>query len=122
MSEWILCKDKLPEKGVVVWVTIAGSDIIMPKEGETLAQCMNRQHMEIRYVKTGFLDDEGWTDSDGFPMIVHPIAWMEYNPPEPFRGGGVLYTADEVAELDAALGAVFGNVNKDFEAGEPFDE
>lgn len=112
MSEWILCKDKLPKDGVMVWVTIAGSDIVCPKKGETLAECINRQHKEIRRVEIGFHDEEGWNTYDGWPMIVKPIAWKPFHMPEPYRDDIDLYTADEIKTLDKA----FADVD-----AEPFD-
>lgn len=118
MSEWILCKDKLPEDGVMVWVTIAGSDIVCPMEGETLAECLNRQHKEIRRVELGFYsekwdDVKDWYSYDGFPMIVKPIAWKPFHKPEAYNDSADLFTADEIKELDEAF--------KNAAEAEPFD-
>ena len=108
MTDWILCEDHLPEDGLMVWVTIAGSDIILPKKGETVAECINRQHKELRRVKLGFWSEKwdgiaDWYNYGGSPMIVKPIAWKPFEKPEPYRDNKNLYTAEEIKELDKAL-------------------
>lgn len=110
MANWILCDDHMPEKDVVVWVTIAGSDIVIPQDGESITDCLKRLHKQIRRVKAGFFSDEGWCDTDGWPMIVRPIAWMPYTQPEPYLGD---LSHDDMEKFWH---------EKDFFESEPFDE
>ena len=110
MANWITCDKQMPENGVVVWVTIAGSDIIILNAGETFEDCIERQHRQIRRVQLGFHDEEGWCDTDGWPMIVRPIAWMPYNSPEPYRGD---LSNDDMEKFWH---------EKDFFESDPFDE
>ena len=83
--EWILCDDRLPEEGQMVLTTIRGHDVIIPQDGETIEQAIERIWDEVCYVSVGFIGSDGWYGADGFPQIVHPIAWMPL--PKP-------YTAD----------------------------
>ena len=110
MSSWIRCDNRMPDKHKIVWVTIAGSDIVIPNNGESISDCIERQHKEIRRVKAGFLCDDGWCDSDGWPMLVLPIAWKPYTQPEPYLGD---LSNDDMEK--------FWHENDFFES-EPFDE
>lgn len=74
--EWIPCSEGLPEFGELVLVTIWGGDIIKLKAGESLEDAVARQRREVRYVKVGRLEEEGWVNSDWSPMPVKPVAWM----------------------------------------------
>lgn len=85
MAEWIKCSDRLPEEGKEVWVTIQGSDCICVEEGETLAEAFERVSKH-RWLWSGFVTDEGWCSSDGYPMMVAPIAWMPIEKPELYKG------------------------------------
>ena len=86
--DWIPCSERLPKTGVLVLVSISGSDLIVVQEGESLWEATDRVRKTMRRVDVGFWSDEegweGWTGSDGFPMIVHPAAWMPL--PEPYWG------------------------------------
>jgi len=103
MRKWIRTDKELPPKNTEVWCTIAGSDIVCPKEGETIPECMNRQHKQMRRVKIGYLSNDGWCDTDGWPMIVHPIAWMPIDKPKAYRGQMELYTPEEMKVLNEAF-------------------
>ena len=84
MEEWIPVSERVPEAYINVFVTVKGHDVIMPKEGETLEQAFERIS-GTRWVTTGYVDDGGyWNYSDGFPMVVSPIAWMPFH--EPWKG------------------------------------
>jgi hypothetical protein len=89
LSEWILCDERLPEEGKMVLTTIRGHDVIIPQEGETIKEAMERIWNDVCYVSVGFIGSDGWYGADGYPQIVHPIAWMPL--PKP-------YTADRKTE------------------------
>lgn len=86
MAEWIKCKDKLPEQERMVIVACYGSDIVIPREGETVHQTRERLNREVNRVDVGFIGSDGWYSSDGFPMIIAPTYWQplpeapEYEP------------------------------------------
>lgn len=82
-QQWIPCEERLPEPYAHVILTIRGTDMIKVEEGETLEQALERS-MQHYWVTDGYLADDGWNDGDGFPLIVKPIAWMEF--PEPWKG------------------------------------
>lgn len=116
MSSWILCKDIMPDDGVVVWVTIAGSDIIVKNDGETFEQCIERQFRELRRVELAFYSKEwddtpGWFDYSGYPMVVYPIAWMPMEKPTPYKTD--VDITDDMEEFWR---------EKDFFESDPFDE
>ena len=85
-DKWIPCSERLPERGQEVLVTIWGSDILVPKDGEALAACAARIRKEVRYVTLGHRDKEdgGWNGANGYPMMVTPVAWMPL--PEAYEG------------------------------------
>ena len=83
---WISGKDRLPEKHENVLVAIAGHDVIIQNDGETLEEAINRTFREVRYVTIGSIDDEGdWNGPEGYPMMVQPSFWMPL--PEPPKDG-----------------------------------
>ena len=82
MAEWILCKDKLPEKETTVLLTIQGHDMIQVRKGETLEQALERVS-KYRWVTVGFLGSDGWYGPDLYPLLTKPIAWKAL--PEPYR-------------------------------------
>lgn len=82
--EWIPCSERLPEEGEEVLITIRGSDLIVPMDGETLEEAAIRTRNEACYVSTGFIGEDGWYTSYYFPCMVEPVAWMPL--PEPYKG------------------------------------
>ena len=80
--KWILCDERLPKEGQMVLTTIRGHDVITLQEGETLEEAMERVRNEVCYVSVGFIGSDGWYGADGFPEVVHPIAWMPL--PKPY--------------------------------------
>lgn len=86
--DWIPCSERLPKTGVLVLVSISGSDVIKVQEGESMWEAIDRVRKTVRRVEVGFWSNEegweGWTDISGFPMIVQPAAWMPL--PEPYWG------------------------------------
>lgn len=89
MSEWILCKDHLPEVGAGdKWVTVKGHDVIICRPGETIEEAMERVS-RIRWVTRAIYDheEEFWIDPGvELPLMVQPIAWMDIEYPEPYEG------------------------------------
>lgn len=85
--EWIPCEERLPEDGVEVWVTIRGSDIIIPEPGEFFQEAADRV-MSMSRVRRGYWCEEenGWNGELGYPLAVQPIAWMPFDRPEPWGG------------------------------------
>jgi len=85
--KWIPCDDRLPEPDKLVLVSICGSDLIFCQEGETYEDALERIWKTHRRVSTGYYvddeDDKGWYN-DGFPMVVHPVAWMPIPELEPY--------------------------------------
>lgn len=81
--EWILCDERLPEEGQMVLTTIRGHDVIIPQEGETIDEAIDRIWNDVCYVSIGFIGSDGWYGADGFPEVVHPIAWMPL--PKPYK-------------------------------------
>ena len=81
---WVKCSDRLPDNDGCKLVTIWGSDIVMPKDGESVFDAMERQMREIRRIDTACYDTENkeWTGEYGFPLNPQPVAWMEF--PEPY--------------------------------------
>ena len=75
VSRWIPVEDALPEQGERVIVAIFGSDMIMPNEGETLQDAIERSRKE-GYITVGFIGSDGWYGADGFPLMVRPSYWM----------------------------------------------
>lgn len=74
-DRWISCNERLPEQGERVIVAIFGSDMIMPNEGETLQDAIERSRKE-GYITVGFIGSDGWYGADWFPLMVHPSYWM----------------------------------------------
>ena len=81
--KWIPVSERLPEHYHRVILTIRGTDMIKVEDGETLEEALKR-NMKQYWVTDGYLADDGWNGGDGFPLIVKPIAWMEF--PEPWKG------------------------------------
>ena len=75
VNRWIPCSERLPEQGERVIVAIFGSDMIMPNEGETLQDAIERSRKE-GYITVGFIGSDGWYGADWFPLMVHPSYWM----------------------------------------------
>ena len=75
VNRWISVEDALPEHGERVIVAIFGSDMIMPNEGETLQDAIERSRKD-GYVTVGFLGSDGWYGADWFPLMVAPSYWM----------------------------------------------
>ena len=91
--EWILCDERLPEEGQMVLTTIRGHDVIIVQDEETFEEAIERVWNEVCYVSVGFIGSDGWYGADGYPLIVHPIAWMPL--PKP-------YTADRKTEPNSS--------------------
>lgn len=75
VNRWISVEDALPEQGERVIVAIFGSDMIMPNEGETMQDAIERSRKE-GYITVGFIGSDGWYGADWFPLMVHPSYWM----------------------------------------------
>ena len=75
VNRWISCSDRLPEQGERVIVAIFGSDMIMPNEGETLQDAIERSRKE-GYITVGFIGSDGWYGADWFPLMVQPSYWI----------------------------------------------
>lgn len=75
VNRWISVEDALPEQGERVIVAIFGSDMIMPNEGETLQDAIERSRKE-GYITVGFIGSDGWYGADWFPLMVQPSYWM----------------------------------------------
>lgn len=75
VNRWIPCSERLPEQGERVIVAIFGSDMIMPNEGETLQDAIERSRKE-GYITVGFIGSDGWYGADWFPLMVSPSYWM----------------------------------------------
>lgn len=84
MPTWTPCSEQLPEAHESVLVTIRGHDVIVPMEGETIEEAIERIS-KVRYVSVGFLGEDGWYGADGFPSVVSPVAWMPL--PPVYKGG-----------------------------------
>lgn len=74
-DRWISCNERLPEQGERVIVAIFGSDMIIPNEGETLQDAIERSRKE-GYITVGFIGSDGWYGADWFPLMVQPSYWM----------------------------------------------
>ena len=74
-GRWISCNEHLPEQGERVIVAIFGSDMIIPNEGETLQDAIERSRKE-GYITVGFIGSDGWYGEDWFPLMVQPSYWM----------------------------------------------
>ena len=83
--QWIPCNKQMPKKGLEVWVTVAGYDVIIPKAGETIEEAVDRIS-KTRWVTQGFLGSDGWYGADGYPMTVMPIAWKPLEKPRAYEG------------------------------------
>ena len=91
--KWILCDERLPKEGQMVLTTIRGHDVIIVQDEETFEEAIERVWNEVCYVSVGFIGSDGWYGADGYPLIVHPIAWMPL--PKP-------YTADRKTEPNSS--------------------
>lgn len=76
VNRWIPCSERLPEQGERVIVAIFGSDMIIPNEGETLQDAIERSRKE-GYITIGFIGSDGWCGADWFPLMVQPSYWMQ---------------------------------------------
>ena len=85
--QWTPCSKKLPDVHEEVYVTCKGHDLIIPQEGETIIEAVERIG-KMRWVTTAFLDEDGyWCEADfGGPLMVNPIAWMPMYRPDPWKG------------------------------------
>lgn len=83
--QWIPCSKQMPVEEVAVWVTIAGHDLIIRKDGETIEDAIDRIS-KTRWVTQGFFGSDGWYGADGYPMMVRPIAWMPLEKPKAYEG------------------------------------
>ena len=92
--KWILCDERLPKEGQMVLTTIRGHDVIIVQDEETFEEAIERVWNEVCYVSVGFIGSDGWYGADGYPLIVHPIAWMPL--PKP-------YTADRKTESNSEI-------------------
>ena len=81
--EWISVKDRLPEKGETVLLTVIENDFIKLRQGESLLMTLERVNREVRYTTVGILEEDGWYLLGGFPMVDHPAYWMPL--PEPAK-------------------------------------
>ena len=81
-QHWIPCSENLPEKGEIVLVTMIGGSIVFQREGETLAEAIERCKKFGR-VSIGCVDDNGWQILDCLHFSVTPCAWMPL--PEPYN-------------------------------------
>lgn len=81
--EWIPVTERLPEEGQMVLTTIRGHDGIIVQDGETREEATERVCNSVIYVSVGFIGSDGWYGADGYPQIVHPVAWMPL--PEPYK-------------------------------------
>ena len=84
-QQWIPCSEQMPVEGGAVWVTIAGHDLIICKDGETIEDAIDRIS-KTRWVTQGFFGSDGWYGADGYPMMVRPIAWMPLEKPKAYEG------------------------------------
>lgn len=75
VTPWIACSERLPEKNERVIVAIYGSDMIIPNDGETLQEAIERGRKE-GYATVAFLGSDGWYGADWFPLMIQPTYWM----------------------------------------------
>ena len=79
---WISVDERLPERGIMVLTAIYGTDVIMPMDGETMEEAVERCLHRPARVSIGFVDQDGyWCGADGWPEVIQPKYWMEM--PEP---------------------------------------
>lgn len=81
---WIRVGKALPKRNKRVLVTVRGSDIVIPKDGETIEECLVRQYEEMARIEIAFIGSDGWYSDDYFPMVITPSAWMPL--PKPWKG------------------------------------
>lgn len=75
-NNWIKCSDQLPNENVVVIIATYGTDMIMTKDGESLADAIKRNRREMVSVSCGFIGSDGWYGADWYPLMVKPTYWM----------------------------------------------
>lgn len=83
-DNWISCKERMPELETLVIVACYGIDIIIPQDGETLAESIERVQREHVTVTLGFIGSDGWYGCDYFPMMITPTYWQPL--PDPPKG------------------------------------
>ena len=75
---WISVDERLPERGIMVLTAIFGTDVIMPMDGETPEDAMERCLHRPARASIGFVDEDGcWCGADGWPEVIQPKYWME---------------------------------------------
>lgn len=84
IMEWVSCEERMPEPDTLVIVACYGSDIIIPHNGETLTESIERVQREHVTVTLGFIGSDGWYGCDYFPMMITPTCWQPL--PEPPKG------------------------------------
>lgn len=83
-DNWISCEERMPEPDTLVIVACYGSDIIIPHNGETLTESIERVQKEHVTVTLAFIGSDGWYGCDYFPMMITPTYWQPL--PEPPKG------------------------------------
>ena len=83
IGDWIKCDEQMPPVGKTVIVTYFGSDLIVPKNGETVKDAIRRLRvLPTVTIATLYEDGDGeWCGPDGFPMMIQPMFWKPL--PEP---------------------------------------
>lgn len=81
-SGWISVDERLPERGIMVLTAVYGTDLIVPMDGETPEDAMERCLHRPARASIGFVDEDGcWCGADGWPDVIQPKFWMPL--PEP---------------------------------------
>ena len=84
--KWISVDERLPERGIMVLTAVYGTDLIVPMDGETPEDAMERCLHRPARASIGFVDEDGcWCGADGWPEVIQPKFWMPL--PEPPKEG-----------------------------------
>lgn len=75
MSDWVKCSERKPTDDTWKWVTIAGSDLIPTLFVRYITVAQYIAHTKI------------WFGTDGNALVKQPVAWMDIDFPEVYRGG-----------------------------------
>lgn len=75
-NNWIKCSDQLPNENVMVIIATYGTDMIMTKDGESLADAIKRNRREMVSVSCGLIGSDNWYGADWYPLMVKPTYWM----------------------------------------------